>query len=134
MAGQSRGAIVSCALLALAIAPACGAADSTLQDRDDPRIRATFNVCPEYTAYYASPLQTGLDGNITINVLAEDTDADELSYAWAAPSGCFSTPDSADTSYTCNHVGRQDLRLTTTDGSCLIDLNIEVNCVEWTSF
>jgi hypothetical protein len=134
MAGRGRWGFVSCAVLALAIGPACGAGDSTRGDRDEHRIRAALNVCPEYVEYRASPLQASLNGKITINVLAEDTDQDELSYAWEAPSGCFSTPDSADTSYTCNHVGQQNLRLTTTDGSCLVDLSIPVHCVEWPSF
>ena len=64
----------------------------------------------------ASPTETALGGTVALAAAAAAPNASALTYAWSAPSGTFSAPNSASTNFTCTTQGQVTLTVTVGDG------------------
>jgi len=95
-------------------------------------INGAFNICPKVTSTSVSPLTVQVGGFTTISAAATDRDNDALSFAWTAPTGTFSAPSAASSTYTCASVGTQTLTVSVTDGparGCTRSRTVTVTCV-----
>jgi hypothetical protein len=75
----------------------------------------TFN-CGVVNGIAASPSETTLGASVSLQGTAVGADPGRLTYAWSAPSGTFSAPTAAATSFTCTAPGPVSVTLTVSDG------------------
>ncbi|MFY0563826.1 kelch repeat-containing protein [Archangium lansingense] len=81
------------------IAGATGLVSITLQELTPPP--PFTNEAPVVDSLVATPATVLTGGTLSLSVTAHDPNAgDTVSYAWSAPSGTFSTPDQASTTWT----------------------------------
>jgi hypothetical protein len=73
--------------------------------------------CATPTSVSASPNETTLGSSVTVTAAATAPNAGALAYQWSAPSGTFSAPTSATTSFTCTTSGSVTLTATVSDGT-----------------
>jgi hypothetical protein len=119
---------------------ACSAPDQANGDSvGATALQTPVEVCPQITAFMASPMVMGLGGKIDLTSGAEVSDpARELSYYWIANSGVFADATLARTHYTCLEAGVHQLLLVVSDGECADSRRMPVSCVnswvadEWT--
>jgi hypothetical protein len=86
------------------------------------------DYCPSLASFAASPPFAPLGGTILLSATAFSYYSDPLRFAWDAASGSFSSLDTAVTTYTCEAVGPQLLRVTVTDGWCPDTATVRVTC------
>ncbi len=94
-------------------------------------LNGTFNVCPKPGSITASPVTVAVGASSALTFSASDRDGDALSYTWTATDGSFSTPNAANTSYTCASAGAKTLTMTVTDGpsrGCTKTAAIMITC------
>ena len=133
-AGASGWALV--VSLAAFACSGCGAGDSVKHERDDretPQAVSRANVCPEFGWWLVLPrsLRLGDTTEIVVNVTDPDTPRSKLKFEWAATTGAFSELHLADTSYTCQRLGRQVLTLDARDDlDCASVLELDVDCLD----
>jgi hypothetical protein len=73
-------------------------------------------ACATADSISASPSETTVGHTVALTGMANGPDAANLTYAWSAPSGTFSSPNSASTNFTCTAPGTVTVTLTTSDG------------------
>jgi hypothetical protein len=109
------------------LALSCGPGDGVvLIDVGVVAPRACTGVSLEYMV---SPLTTPVGGIIFVMASADSSDAGALSYDWTAPSGQFSDPTSARTTYRCAAAGSITLSLRVATSDCAEDQSVSVDCV-----
>ncbi|RKG52321.1 hypothetical protein D7X30_34645 [Corallococcus sp. AB011P] len=111
-------------------AGATGLVTLTLQAVDAPP--PFTNEAPVVDALAASATTVAPGGNIVLTVSAHDPNAgDTVSYAWTAPSGSFSAPTQASTTWSAPSTqGEVTLSLTVTDlhgASLVVNLTVSVS-------
>lgn len=67
-------------------------------------------------ALSVTPSETAIGGSVSLAAAATAVNADTLTYAWSAPSGTFSAPNSATTSFTCTTPGQVTVTVSVGDG------------------
>jgi hypothetical protein len=72
--------------------------------------------CASWSAVTALPSESNVGSPIAITSLANGANPAGLTYAWSAPSGTFSAPAAANTSFTCTVPGVVTLTLVVGDG------------------
>jgi hypothetical protein len=72
--------------------------------------------CAAITGVSASPTTLSVGGSVTLSATADAPVMSELTYAWSAPSGSFSAPSSAQSSFQCTAPGTVSLTVTVADG------------------
>jgi hypothetical protein len=125
-------------VLCLAVTPSCGAADSTLQAREEPAddvgVAPSINTCPTFAFYFVLPQQIRPEEVAALLVQGTDLDSDDqdLTYQWSATSGVFSTPTRQSTEYRCaSAAGPQILSVAASDpDGCAGHLDLDVDCAE----
>jgi phospholipase C len=79
-------------------------------------VTATTYNCATINSVTANPSETTVGNSIAVSGAATAPNASGITYAWSAPTGSFSAPNSAQTNFTCGTTGNVTLTLTTTDG------------------
>jgi hypothetical protein len=78
----------------------------------------TYECAAIYPGYLSeSPSEAVLGGSVSLTAAATSANPSATTYAWSAPSGVFSAPTSASTSFTCTQPGTITLTVTVGDGS-----------------
>jgi hypothetical protein len=137
---KSAPAILSFAAALLAAAAGCGqppCQDKPIQampggDNNGHVVISVGIQCPglRVSQYTLSPLSTSVGGTIDVMAAGTDdsSDAAIISYAWSAPTGKFSDPASAHTTYTCTAPGEVTLTVTVSNGDCRAMGGMMVTC------
>jgi phospholipase C len=93
--------------------------------------------CATWNSVSAIPSATTVGSSVTVSASAIAPNPGAITYAWSAPSGTFSAPSAASTSFTCTAPGAVTLTLSLTDGpvgdsgACnptLTTATVQVNC------
>jgi hypothetical protein len=79
-------------------------------------VNAPLYNCAVLNSATASPTEAAVNTPIALSATAAGPNPAALSYAWSAPSGTFSAPNSANTNFTCTTPGQVTLTLTVGDG------------------
>jgi hypothetical protein len=113
----------------------CGTAEQVSDESSSrgPRALTQTNSCPAFEWWLLLPksLPLGENTEIVVNVSDPETPSSKLRFDWASPSGAFSDPLLADTTYTCLSLGRQVLTLSARDElDCTSVLELDVHCFE----
>jgi len=106
----------------------CGYSTNSASCNGSVSFEGRITLCPEFTFVFASPLQTGVGGQINVSATASDADNDPLSFSWTATAGSFVNPAAASTKYNCTSAGTQVLTVTATDGICEKQRTVNVTC------
>jgi hypothetical protein len=77
---------------------------------------STFN-CPTLTFVSVIPAEVTVGNSVTVSASATGPDPTAVTYSWSAPSGTFSAPTSAVTSFTCTAAGLVPITLQIGDGA-----------------
>lgn len=122
------------------VAASCGAADTTLQDRDEPppeevaiAVAPAVNACPTIASYFILPqrIRPNEAASILVQGIDLDSDDNDLSYAWSATAGEFTEPARPFTEYRCEGTGPQVLTVTASDKQgCDSVLSLDVDCAD----
>jgi hypothetical protein len=68
-------------------------------------------------AISASPSETTVGGSVTLQATAAGPNPNTLTYAWSAPSGTLSAPNSSTTNFTCTTQGQVTVTVSVSDGA-----------------
>ncbi|HVV16461.1 MAG TPA: hypothetical protein VHH90_04595 [Polyangia bacterium] len=97
-------------------------------------INGTLNVCPVADGLSASPTDVAVGFPIALTITAHDSDSgpSPLGYSWTAPSGTFSSPTSANPTFTCTVPGPVTVTATASDGDpaagCAATASVVITC------
>ncbi len=90
--------------------------NSKASDAGAAAISGQTFACATAGGVSASPAETTLGNSVTLDASATAPNPGAITYAWSAPSGSFSAPTSATTSFTCTTPGPVTVTLTVADG------------------
>jgi hypothetical protein len=85
-------------------------------DAGSAAVGAQTYDCGTVTGVSVSPSQTAVGTSVSLSASATGPDPSGLTYAWSAPSGTFTPPNSPATSFTCASAGVVPVTLTVSDG------------------
>jgi hypothetical protein len=91
----------------------CG---SAFPDAGYAQVNGTAFNCPTLGAVSVIPAEVTVGHDVAVSASATGPDPSSVTYAWSAPSGTFSSPTSASTSFTCTVAGVVPLTLQIGDG------------------
>jgi hypothetical protein len=89
---------------------------SAVPDAGYALVNATIADCATVSSASALPAEVNVGFPVALSALAIAPDPAGVTYAWSAPSGIFSAPTSANTSFTCTAAGMVPVTLTVGDG------------------
>lgn len=89
---------------------------STVSEAGSVSISGQTYSCAAWSSVSVSPSETTVGTSVSLSATATAPSASALTYAWSAPTGSFTAPGSANTSYTCAAAGSVVVTLTVGDG------------------
>ncbi len=112
-AGSSSFAIQSHETTPVPVVMACTVATSGSQVT---LVNGTSFNCADVTNITAVPAETAVGGTIALTAAAAGPISSQLTYAWSAPNGSFSSANTPNTNFTCSVAGPVPLTLVAADG------------------
>jgi hypothetical protein len=103
------------------------------RDLGGVRVNGKFNICADLLKVVVSPLQTSVGNDIDLAAAGDDYEGDDFEFLWEATGGSIDDPSAAETVYTCEEAGNQEVRVIVSDDGfdyCLCDWTVAIRCVE----
>jgi hypothetical protein len=89
---------------------------SAFPDAGYAQVNGSAYNCATLNAISVIPAEVTVGNAVTVSASATGPDPSSVNYAWSAPSGTFSSPTSASTSFTCTAAGVVPVTLQIGDG------------------
>jgi hypothetical protein len=90
--------------------------NAALSEAGSLQVNAPLYNCAGGAAVSVTPSEVAVGSSIALGASATAVNQSAITYAWSAPSGTFSAPNSANTSFTCTTPGIVTVTLTVGDG------------------
>jgi hypothetical protein len=113
-AGSTSFSVTSRQTTSVTVLMQCG---SPAPDAGSAAIGAQTYNCAVASGVSASPSETTVGSAVNLTATATGPNAGALAYAWSAPSGTFSAPTGASTSFTCTASGPVVATVSVSDGT-----------------
>jgi phospholipase C len=113
-AGSAPFSITARSTTSVSVALQCNTAPS---EAGAVAVAANTYNCGTVNGVSATPAEAVLGNSVTVSATASSPNYSALAYSWSAPSGTFSAPNSAVTSFTCTQQGLVTLTLNVSDGT-----------------
>jgi hypothetical protein len=91
--------------------------NAPLSEAGSAAINASTYNCAAIASVSESPSEVTVGGSVSFSATATGASAPGVTYGWSAPSGSFSAPAAASTTFTCNGAGTVPVTLTVGDGN-----------------